>query len=63
MAQASASNPAGKATSQDRAAPSPPAVASVRPSGLKATAGGGGGGGGGKGRGEGGGGGGGGGRE
>ena len=38
MAQASASNPAGKATSQDRAAPSPPAVASVRPSGLKATA-------------------------
>ena len=38
MAQAPASSPAGKATSQDRAVPLPPAVASVRPSGLKATA-------------------------
>jgi hypothetical protein len=38
MAQAPASNPAGKATSQDRAAPSPLAVTSVRPSGLNATA-------------------------
>jgi hypothetical protein len=38
MAQAPASSPAGKATFQDRAVPSAPAVASVRPSGLKATA-------------------------
>ena len=30
MAQAPASSPAGQATSQDRAAPSPPEVASVR---------------------------------
>jgi hypothetical protein len=38
MAQAPASSPAGKATYQDRAVPSPPAVASVPPSGLNAAA-------------------------
>jgi hypothetical protein len=38
MAQVPAEQPAGKATSQDRAVPSPLTVASVRPSGLKATA-------------------------
>ena len=38
MAQAAAGSPAGKATSQARTVPSPPAVVSVAPSGLKATA-------------------------
>ena len=38
MAQAAVNSPAGKATSHSRALPSPPAVASVLPSGLNASA-------------------------